>query len=75
MQEESQKASPDRLLDAVVVGGGQAGAWHLKRQDLRLAVLGAVTQVHSSGYRNPAALSGGSVPVVGGDNSGFQIAE
>ena len=31
-EEMSQNASPDRLLDAVVVGGGQAGlaiAWHL----------------------------------------------
>jgi putative flavoprotein involved in K+ transport len=35
----------------------------------------SVTQVHSSGYRNPAALPGGSVLVVGGGNSGFQIAE
>jgi putative flavoprotein involved in K+ transport len=40
----SQNTSPNRLLDAVVVGGGQAGlaiAWHLKRQDLRLVVLEA----------------------------------
>ncbi|HEX5905678.1 MAG TPA: NAD(P)-binding domain-containing protein [Propionibacteriaceae bacterium] len=35
----------------------------------------SVTQVHSSGYRNPAALPGGSVLVIGGGNSGFQIAE
>ena len=49
MQEEtSQKASPDRLLDAVVVGGGQAGlaiAWHLKRQGLRFVVLEAGSEV------------------------------
>jgi putative flavoprotein involved in K+ transport len=190
MQGETfQNASPDRLLDTVVIGGGQAGlaiAWHLKRQGLRFVVLEAgselgntwrdrwdslklftpaqydglpgmpfpaptdtyptkdpvadylqtyvtafdlpvrlktkvtslsqadqrfdvrtaddtfhtrqvvvatgpfqvpfvppsahglepsVTQVHSSGYRNPAALPGGSVLVVGGGNSGFQIAE
>ncbi len=35
----------------------------------------AVTQVHSADYRNPQALPEGSVLVVGGGNSGFQIAE
>ena len=35
----------------------------------------AVTQVHSAHYRNPQALSDGPVLVVGGGNSGFQIAE
>ncbi|MGY1672924.1 flavin-containing monooxygenase [Geodermatophilus sp. SYSU D00710] len=35
----------------------------------------SVTQVHSSGYRGPEALPEGSVLVVGGGNSGFQIAE
>jgi putative flavoprotein involved in K+ transport len=35
----------------------------------------SVTQVHSSQYRNPQALPGGPVLVVGGGNSGFQIAE
>jgi len=35
----------------------------------------AVTQVHSAGYRNPRALPDGPVLVVGGGNSGFQIAE
>jgi putative flavoprotein involved in K+ transport len=34
-----------------------------------------VTQVHSAGYRNPQALPEGPVLVVGGGNSGFQIAE
>jgi len=36
---------------------------------------GSVTQVHSAGYRNPQALPSGPVLVVGGGNSGFQIAE
>ena len=35
----------------------------------------AVTQVHSADYRNPQALPEGPVLVVGGGNSGFQIAE
>ena len=34
-----------------------------------------VTQVHSAAYRNPQALPEGPVLVVGGGNSGFQIAE
>jgi putative flavoprotein involved in K+ transport len=35
-----------------------------------------VTQIHSADYRNPAQLpEGGHVLVVGGGNSGFQIAE
>jgi putative flavoprotein involved in K+ transport len=35
---------------------------------------GSVTQLHSAGYRNPQALPPGPVLVVGGGNSGFQIA-
>jgi len=35
---------------------------------------GPVTQLHSAGYRNPQALPDGPVLVVGGGNSGFQIA-
>jgi putative flavoprotein involved in K+ transport len=35
----------------------------------------SVTQVHSAGYRGPEALPAGPVLVVGGGNSGFQIAE
>ncbi|SHN88693.1 putative flavoprotein involved in K+ transport [Geodermatophilus obscurus] len=35
---------------------------------------GSVTQVHSSAYRSPEALPEGPVLVVGGGNSGFQIA-
>jgi putative flavoprotein involved in K+ transport len=35
----------------------------------------SMTQVHSADYRNPQALPDGPVLVVGGGNSGFQIAE
>jgi putative flavoprotein involved in K+ transport len=35
----------------------------------------SITQLHSAGYRNPQALPAGPVLVVGGGNSGFQIAE
>jgi putative flavoprotein involved in K+ transport len=35
----------------------------------------SVTQLHSTDYRNPQALPEGPVLVVGGGNSGFQIAE
>lgn len=35
----------------------------------------SLTQVHSADYRNPQALPSGPVLVVGGGNSGFQIAE
>jgi putative flavoprotein involved in K+ transport len=34
-----------------------------------------VVQIHSAGYRNPDQLPDGDVLVVGGGNSGFQIAE
>ncbi len=36
---------------------------------------GEVFQIHSAGYRNPDQVPGGEVLVVGGGNSGFQIAE
>ena len=36
---------------------------------------GSVSQLHSAAYRNPRALPPGPVLVVGGGNSGFQIAE
>jgi putative flavoprotein involved in K+ transport len=35
----------------------------------------AVTQIHSAAYRSPDQLPNGQVLVVGGGNSGFQIAE
>ena len=36
---------------------------------------GAVYQIHSAGYRHPDQLPDGQLLVVGGGNSGFQIAE
>ena len=49
MQEEMyHNAAPDRLLDAIVVGGGQAGlaiAWHLQRQAVRFVVLEAGSEL------------------------------
>jgi putative flavoprotein involved in K+ transport len=42
---------------------------------LAAALDASVTQVHSADYRNPQALPDGPVLVVGGGNSGFQIAE
>jgi putative flavoprotein involved in K+ transport len=36
---------------------------------------GSVSQLHSAAYRNPRILPDGPVLVVGGGNSGFQIAE
>lgn len=35
----------------------------------------SVVQMHSSGYRTPATIAAGPVLVVGGGNTGFQIAE
>lgn len=35
----------------------------------------AITQIHSAAYKNPAALPGGAVVVVGSGQSGCQIAE
>jgi putative flavoprotein involved in K+ transport len=43
--------------------------WCWRRDGLR------ALESHSAGYRNPDALPPGPVLVVGGGNSGFQIAE
>jgi putative flavoprotein involved in K+ transport len=42
---------------------------------LAAALDDSVTQVHSAAYRSPGALPDGPTLVVGGGNSGFQIAE
>jgi len=46
-EEMDQNASPDRLLDAVVIGGqaGLAIAWHLQRQGLRFVVTEAGSEL------------------------------
>ncbi len=57
----------------VVVATGPFQAPHVPPTAQRLD--GSVTQLHSAGYRNPRTLPSGPVLVVGGGNSGFQIAE
>ena len=57
----------------VVVATGPFQAPHVPPTAQRLD--GSVTQLHSAGYRNPRTLPPGPVLVVGGGNSGFQIAE
>jgi Predicted flavoprotein involved in K+ transport len=56
----------------VVVATGPFQAPHVPPAAQRLD--GSVTQLHSAGYRNPRTLPPGPVLVVGGGNSGFQIA-
>jgi putative flavoprotein involved in K+ transport len=57
----------------VVVATGPFQVPYLPPAAQRLG--GPVTQLHSAGYRNPQALPPGPALVVGGGNSGFQIAE
>src|SRR5690242_8243584 len=56
----------------VVVATGPFQAPHVPPTAQRLD--GSVTQLHSAGYGNPRTLPPGPVLVVGGGNSGFQIA-
>jgi putative flavoprotein involved in K+ transport len=67
--------TPDEVFRArqVVVATGPFQVPHMPSAAQRLD--GSVTQLHSAGYRNPRALPAGPVLVVGGGNSGFQIAE
>jgi putative flavoprotein involved in K+ transport len=57
----------------VVVATGPFQVPYVPAQAAKLDA--SVTQLHSADYRNPQALSDGPVLVVGGGNSGFQIAE
>jgi putative flavoprotein involved in K+ transport len=65
----------DRRLEAdqVVVATGPFQAPHVPALAERLAP--EVVQTHSTGYRRPADLPEGRVLVVGGGNTGFQIAK
>ena len=65
----------DRRLEAdqVVVATGPFQVPHVPALADRLAP--EVFQTHSTGYRRPADLPGASVLVVGGGNTGFQIAK
>jgi putative flavoprotein involved in K+ transport len=67
--------TPDEVFRArqVVVATGPFQVPHMPSAAQRLD--GSVTQLHSAAYRNPRALPPGPVLVVGGGNSGFQIAE
>jgi putative flavoprotein involved in K+ transport len=59
--------------DQVVVATGPFQEPFVPALAARLDV--RVVQLHSSHYRSPEAIPGGPVLVVGGGNSGFQIAE
>jgi putative flavoprotein involved in K+ transport len=61
------------LADQVVVATGPFQAPFVPRLGEGLAA--DVFQVHSTGYRRPADVPGGSVLLVGGGNTGFQIAK
>jgi putative flavoprotein involved in K+ transport len=68
-------ALDDREYEAgqVVVA---TGPFQVPRIPAAAASLGArVVQLHSSAYRSPDAISAGPVLVVGGGNTGYQIAE
>jgi putative flavoprotein involved in K+ transport len=64
-----------RTIDAeqVVVATGPFQTPYMPELAGRLAP--EVFQTHSVGYRNPGDVPGGTVLVVGGGNTGFQIAE
>jgi putative flavoprotein involved in K+ transport len=64
----------DRVLEAsqVVIA---TGPFQVPRTPELAAALDGVVQLHSSDYRNPAQVPAGPVLVVGGGNTGYQIAE
>ena len=59
--------------EQVVVATGPFQAPHVPELASRLAP--GVSQAHSTGYRNPGGIRGRRVLVVGGGNTGFQIAK
>jgi putative flavoprotein involved in K+ transport len=61
------------LADQVVVATGPFQAPFVPR--LGEGLTADVFQVHSTGYRRPADVPGGTVLLVGGGNTGFQIAK
>ena len=66
---------PDRRIEAdqVVIA---TGPFHAPNTPAVSAGLAAeVFQTHSAGYRRPSDVPGGQVVVVGGGNTGFQIAK
>jgi putative flavoprotein involved in K+ transport len=67
--------TPDRTIAAhqVVVATGPFQVPFIPTVATGLA--DSVTQIHSAAYRSPQSLPEGPVLVVGGGNSGFQIAE
>jgi putative flavoprotein involved in K+ transport len=69
LQTSSGDLHADRVLLAI-------GGYHRPRLPAAAAGLpAAITQLHSSGYRNPSSLPDGGVLVVGSEQSGAQIAE
>ncbi len=69
MQTSSGALHADRVVLAI-------GGYHRPRLPAAAAALpSAITQLHSSSYRNPSSLPDGAVLVVGSGQSGAQIAE
>jgi putative flavoprotein involved in K+ transport len=66
--------SPDRLIEAdqVVVA---TGPFQVPNMPTVSGQLAEVFQTHSAGYRRPSDVPEGRVVVVGGGNTGFQIAK
>jgi putative flavoprotein involved in K+ transport len=60
-------------VDQVVVATGPFQTPYVPRLAARLAP--DVVQIHSTGYRRPSDIPEGTVLVVGGGNTGFQIAK
>jgi cation diffusion facilitator CzcD-associated flavoprotein CzcO len=65
--------SRDIEADQVVVATGPFQTPRVP--DFAAQLAPEVFQTHSAGYRNPGGIPGGTVLVVGGGNTGFQIAQ